>query len=107
MPKPDFLVDINDQSVSVRLQVSPRARFYAFIFLIATMALAICGLVSLPGKHGSPGMWHDLSSSPVDSGGFIFTIILLLSFPVLMGLLHMGDTQYRPTPQTKPFIAMD
>jgi hypothetical protein len=87
MPKQDFHVDINDRSVSVRLNVSPRARFYACIFFISFGALAIYGILFLPGKHGSPSMWHDLSSSPVDSGSFIFPSILLLSLPVLMGLL--------------------
>jgi hypothetical protein len=57
------------------------------MFFIAIGALAICGLLFLPGKHSSPSMWHDLSSSPADSGDFIFPFILLLSFPVLMGFL--------------------
>lgn len=85
-----FDIDVNNRSVSVRLDVSghaPRARFYACVFFIAIGALAICALLFLPGKHGSPSMWHDLSSSPVDSGGFIVPLILLLSFPVLMSLL--------------------
>jgi hypothetical protein len=90
MTEPDFHVDINDQSVSVRLNVSghsPRGRFYASIFFVAFLALAMCGLLFLPGKHGNPSMWHDLSSYPVDSGWFIFPMALLLGFPPLAGLL--------------------
>lgn len=90
MAEPDFNVEINDQSVSVRLNVSgisPRGRFYACIFFIATLVLAMCGLLLLPGKHGGPSMWQDLSSHPVGSGGFIFPLVLLLSFPPLIVLV--------------------
>jgi len=84
-----FQIDIDDRSVTVRLDVSkysPHGRFYACIFFIAFLALGICVLLFLPGKHGSPGMWQELSSNPVDSGGFIVPLVLLVSFPVLMGL---------------------
>jgi len=87
MPEPDFHVDINDRSVSVRLNVSPRRRFYASIFFIAILALMICGLLFLSGKNGSPSMWHDLSSSPVNSGGFIFPLVILLSGVAFVVLL--------------------
>jgi hypothetical protein len=32
-------------------------------------------------------MWHDLKSSPADSGDFIFPVTILLGSPLLMGLL--------------------
>ncbi len=51
MPKQDFLVNIDGHLVSVRLTVSPRGRFSACIFFIAILALAICGLLFLPGEH--------------------------------------------------------
>src|SRR5579871_4655781 len=46
MPKPDFYIDVSDQSVSVRLDASgksPRGRFYFCMFNMAFVALAICG----------------------------------------------------------------
>jgi hypothetical protein len=68
MPDEDLDLDISNRSVSVRLNVSAHKRFYACIFFIAVGVVAICGLLFLPGKHGNPSMWHDLSSSPVNSG---------------------------------------
>ena len=87
MPEPDFHVDINDRSVSVRLNVSPRRRFYASIFFIAMLALMVCGLLFLSGKNGSPSMWHDLSSFPVNSGDFIVPLVILLSCVAFVVLL--------------------
>lgn len=90
MAEQKFQIDIDDQSVRVRLNVSeysPYGRFYACIFFIALGALGICALLFLPGKHGNPSMWHDLSSYPVDSGSFVFPFVLLLSFPPFIGLL--------------------
>ena len=87
MPEPNFHVDINDGSVSVRLNASPRGRFYASIFFIAVLALMICGLLFLPGKNGSPSMWNALSSSPVNSGDFIVPSIIVLGCVALVVLL--------------------
>lgn len=90
MPEPDFHVDITDQSVNVRLNVSersPKTRFYACILFVALVVLGICELLFLSGKHGKPSMWQNLSSSPTDSGGFIVPLVILLCFPVLAVLL--------------------
>jgi hypothetical protein len=84
MPEPDIDVDINDQSVSVRLNASgrsPRGRFYACISFIAMWAVLICGLLFLPGKGGTASMWHDLSQ------GFIVPLAILVGCSVLMVLL--------------------
>jgi hypothetical protein len=106
MPKPDFYLDVSDRLVNVRLNASPRGRFYACIFFGALTALAMCGLVFLPGKHGNPSMWHDLSSHPVDSGGFIVPLVLLWSFPLFMGLLTWRYV-VAAYPSDEPFVVTD
>jgi hypothetical protein len=83
-------IEITDQAVTVRLDVSrsaPRTRFYASIFFIGFGALVMCGLLFLPRKRGNPNMWHSLSSSPVDSTAFFVPLILLLVFALVMVLL--------------------
>jgi hypothetical protein len=87
MPQLGFQVDIDDQSVKVRLSVSEYSRFYASIFFIAIGLFVVCGVLFLPGKHGNPSMWHDLSSSPVNSGDFIVPLVLLLGTSILMVLI--------------------
>jgi hypothetical protein len=91
MSEQQFFIEITDQSVEVRLEVSrnsPRIRFYASIFFFSMLgALVVCGLLFLPGKHGNPSMWRDLSSSPLDSSGFVVPLLILLAFPVLAILL--------------------
>jgi hypothetical protein len=87
MTSETLYVDVTDRSINVRLDVAPRARFYACIFFLAVGAIVICGLLFPPGKGNRPSMWHDLSSSPASSGNFIVPLILLLSAPALMGLL--------------------
>lgn len=87
MGEQNFDININDQSVNVRLYAVPGERFRAFILFLGIGTLLMCGLIFAPGKQGRPSMWHDLSSSPIDSGDFIIPISLLLSFPILMGFL--------------------
>lgn len=90
MPNPDFSLDVTDQAVRVRLDVSrrsPGTRFYGLGFFLAVVVLGICALLFEPGKHGGPGMWHDLSSSPIDSGGFIVPLVLLFGFCIGMFLI--------------------
>ncbi|HTZ75274.1 MAG TPA: hypothetical protein VMB47_15230 [Candidatus Aquilonibacter sp.] len=83
MSKPDFNVEINNGSVSVRLNgVSPRARLYAFILcFIGLPVLGVCFLLFVPGEHGGPSMWQYLSSRPVHSAFFSFELVLLLITP--------------------------
>jgi hypothetical protein len=86
MPDQDFTVDITDQSVNVRLDVSrrsPRTRFYWCIFFIA---IIICLFLFLPWKDGGSSLWHNFSSSPVDSGDFTTKLVITLSVLVLTGL---------------------
>jgi len=90
MADPNLQIDIEDQSVSVRLDISkysPHQRFYACIFYIALGALLICVLLFAPLLHGEPSMWRDLSTYPVDSGMFIVALAILFGTPLLMFLL--------------------
>lgn len=82
-----FEIVADENLVDIRLNVSPHSRFYASTFFIAIGVIGVCGVLFLPGKNGNPSMWHDLSSSPVNSGDFIFPLVLLLAFPILMTLL--------------------
>jgi Zn-dependent protease with chaperone function len=86
MSKSEFEIVIANNSVDVRLNVSPKTRFYALLFFIGFTALLMCLLLFGPGKHGNPSMWQGLSSSPANSGGFIFPLVIVLSFPLLMTL---------------------
>src|ERR1035437_4761206 len=90
MANQNLQIDIDDQSLSVRLNVSeysPHRRFYACILYIALGALGICVLLFAPQGHGDPSMWHDLSTYPVDSGTFIVGLVILVGTPVLIFLL--------------------
>lgn len=90
MANPDFHIEISDQAVSVRLDAStksPHGRLYALIFHAALVALLMCGLLFLPGKHGNPSMYHDMSVNSVGSGRFVFPLALLLITPFFMALL--------------------
>jgi hypothetical protein len=80
MADQEFTVDITDQSVGVRLDVSrrsPRTRFYWCGFYIAFL---ICAILFLPGKHGGSGLWHDSSED------FTTKLVILLSVVGLTGL---------------------
>jgi hypothetical protein len=83
---PEFSLDISERSVKVRLVESQRTRFYAFIFFIVVTVLVMFGLLFLPGKHGNPSMWRDLSASPVDSGSFVVDLVILSLVPILIFL---------------------
>jgi hypothetical protein len=62
-------------------------RLYASIFFIAMLILMLCGLLFLSGKNDSPSMWDGLSSSPVNSEGFIFPVMVLVSCVAFIVLL--------------------
>src|SRR5579872_6413103 len=90
MAEQAFEIDITDQSVNVRLDVStasPRTRFYGCIFFLALGVLGVWVVLVRSGGHGDPSLWHDLSTSPVDSGNFLVPLVLVLSFPLFMGLI--------------------
>jgi hypothetical protein len=83
MPDQQFHTEATNQSVCVRMDTG-KTRFYALAFFAGFTALAICALLFLPGKHGNPGMWHDLSTSSVGSADFWVPLVLLLSIPVFV-----------------------
>lgn len=85
MSEQQFHLEATTQSVSVRMDAG-RTRFYALAFFVGFMILAICALLFLPGKHGNPSMWHDLSTSSINSAGFWVPIALLFGFLVFMFL---------------------
>ena len=83
----DFSISINDKAVDVSYTPSvsePRGKLFGFIFTISMLVLIACAVLFLPGKHGNPSMWHDLTSAPSDSF-VIFTPIGLLLFVALFG----------------------
>jgi hypothetical protein len=80
MSQPEFEIAVRDGVIDVRHEVSkksPRGRFYAGLFFLTVMVLALCAALFLPEKHGRPSMWHDLSTSPVDSSDFIAPLIII------------------------------
>jgi hypothetical protein len=83
MPEQQFHIETTNQSIYVQMNAG-RTRFYALSFFTGFVVLAICALLFLPGKHGSPGMWHALSTSSTGSADFLIPLFLLLSFPVFM-----------------------
>ena len=90
MPEPEFHVEVTNQSVYVRLDVSTRAgktRFYALAFFAVVTVLLMCALLFLPGKHGSPSLWQGLSTAPLSSADVLLLFVLSLSFPLLVGIL--------------------
>ena len=90
MPEPEFHLEVTNQTVFVRLDVSTqsgRTRFYALAFFAGVTAIAMCALLFSPGKHGSPSMWHNLSTSPIRSTDFLVPFFLVLTLPLLMGVL--------------------
>ncbi len=106
MDDQNFEIDINDQSVNVRLYAVPGERFRAFFLFLGIGALLMCGVIFAPGTQGGQSMWHDLSSSPIDSEGFILPVSLIVGFPILMGFA-VRRYVISVTRQTKLFIAID
>jgi hypothetical protein len=89
MARPVFNIELNDQSVKVRLissEGSPRGRFHAFFSNLVWLVLALCLSLFIPGKYGT-SVWHELSSAPVDSGLFRFVSILMLGIFALVIML--------------------
>lgn len=101
MSDPNFDLDVTDKRVSVRLNALPTERFCALILFTAIGALGICAFLFLPGKHGDPSMWHDLSLSRFDSKEFMLPFLFLLCFPFIMGfLLRRYITSAYPSDET-------
>lgn len=88
MVQQEFNIVITESSVDVRHDASrksPKGRFYMGLFFLAVLILVACGIVLLPGKHGTPSMWYDISTSPINSADFIFPLSLVALFVVFMG----------------------
>ena len=58
----ELQINITAESVSVRLDVKPKTRFYALAFFILFIALLTFGITVLPDKHGESALWQDLST---------------------------------------------
>jgi hypothetical protein len=56
----------------------PRGKLYGLIFTIATLISLPCVVLLLPGKHGNPSMWHDLTHTPSVSSLIIIPTGLML-----------------------------
>lgn len=94
MPEPEFHLEITDQSVLVRLNASGNRRFFGLLFFAGLTLLLMCVLLFVPAKHGRRSMWHDLSTSSLGSEGFLVPIFLVLSVPILMGILLGRYTKF-------------
>jgi hypothetical protein len=78
MPDQKLHLDITNDSVSVRLNGdSGKKRFYALAFFSALTVIGMGLLLFLPGKGGSPSIWHNRSAS----------YDLVLTFPLFMFVL--------------------
>jgi hypothetical protein len=87
MAHSDFSISITDKSVDVRYTPSvsePRGKLFGFVFIISTLIVLACALLFLPGKHGNPSMWHDLTNAPSGSS-VVFIPIGLMLFIGLFG----------------------
>jgi hypothetical protein len=92
MSGPVFNIELNDQSVNVRLiasEGSPLARFYAVLGGLGWIVLTVCLGLFIPSKNGTSG-WHRLSSAPVDSGIFLFMVVSMLGVAALVILTSWG-----------------
>jgi hypothetical protein len=91
MAHSDFSISITDKAVDVTYTPStsePRGKLFGFVFIIATLVVLTCALLFLPGKHGNPSMWHDLTNASSGSS-VVFIPIGLMCFWQL-GLAHFG-----------------
>ena len=97
-----FQVETTNQSVSVRMDAG-RTRFYALAFFISVTAFITWVFIMLPGKHGSPSIWHDLSNSSVTSADFwmpIFLVVIIFVLIIIttkryMTLAYPSDETFR------------
>jgi len=94
MPDQEFQIEITDQLVFVRLDVSTRSgktRFKALACYACITVLLMSAVTFFPGKHNSPSDCQALSTSPVCSSEFLIPLFLLLSFPVA---IFLGTKRY-------------
>lgn len=83
----DFAISISKDAVEVRLQPSsrsPHGKLRGAIVAAAIVAGVPCAAVIVPGKHGAPSMWQEMSKSSIMSGSLW---VLLVALIVLDGFL--------------------
>src|SRR5579875_3320853 len=88
MAHSDFTISITEKSVDVSYTPSvsePRGKLFGFVFTICMLIVLACGVLFLPGKHGNPSMWHDLTSAPSGSPIVVFIPVGLVLFVGLFG----------------------
>jgi hypothetical protein len=93
MAHSDFSISVAATAVDVTYTPSnsePRGKLFGLIFTISTLVLMVCALLFLPGKHGNPSMWHDLTSDPPTS---LLFFIMLVIVP-LIGLFSWQGFRY-------------
>jgi hypothetical protein len=93
MAHSDFSISISETAVDVSYTPSnsePRGKLFGLIFTISMLVLMACGVLFLPGKHGNPSMWHDLTSDPPAS---LLLFILVVIVP-LIGLFSWQGFRY-------------
>lgn len=94
MPDQKLHLDITNDLVSVRLNGdSGKTRFYAFAFFAAVTALVMGLLLILPGKNGSPSMWHDRPAAYV----FVLAVplLMLVTTKRYVRLAYSSDETFR------------
>ena len=97
MPDPEFRIDISDQSVNVRLDVSThsgRSRFYWLGFLVAMLAIGLCIFLFSPGKNGNPSMWHGMTTSSAGYLDFLVPFFTLIIVPPPMFFFLRGYLRF-------------
>jgi hypothetical protein len=93
MAHSDFSISITNEAVDVSFTASisePRGKLFGLIFTLSMLVLMACAVLFLPGKHGNPSMWHELTSDP--SGSLLFFILIVI-FP-LIGLFGWQGFRY-------------
>lgn len=93
MAHSDFSISISETAVDVSYTPSerePRGKLFGLIFTISMLVLMACAVLFLPGKHGDPSMWHDLTSDPPAS---LMLFILVVIVP-LIGLFSWQGFRY-------------
>lgn len=88
MAHSDYSISITAEAVDVHYTPSesdPRGKLFGFVFSIGVLVALACAVLFLPGKHGTPSMWHDLSSARSGSSEFSVPVIRLTLFVGLFG----------------------
>lgn len=93
MAHSDFSISITDRAVDVSYTPSasePRGKLFGFLSIISMIVLMACGVLFLPGKHGNPSMWHDLTNA--SSGSFV--VFVTIGFFLFVGLVGWQGFRY-------------